>query len=213
VSAGSTGPAAQDEAPHPGPYLVVGLGNPGPQYASNRHNVGQMVLDELAGRVRQAWRSHKARAAVAEARLGVLPGGAPGPRVVLAKPSSYMNTSGGPVAGLAQFFSIAPQQVVVVHDELDLPYGTLRLKRGGGEGGHNGLRDTTKALGSKDYVRVRVGVGRPPGRMDPADFVLRDFTGTERKELPVLLVEAADAVELVVLRGLQAAQQVVHSAR
>ena len=200
-----------DEAPHPGPYLVVGLGNPGPDYAGNRHNVGQMVLDELAGRARQAWRSHKARAAVAEVRLGVLPGGAPGPKVVLAKPSSYMNLSGGPVAGLAQFFSIAPEQVVVVHDELDLPFGTVRLKRGGGEGGHNGLRDTTKALGSKQYVRVRVGIGRPPGRMDPADFVLRDFAGPERKELPLLVVEAADAVELVVLRGLTAAQQQVHS--
>ena len=203
-------PTTHDEAPHPGPYLVVGLGNPGPDYAGNRHNVGQMVLDELADRARQAWRSHKARAAVAEVRLGVLPGGAPGPKVVLAKPSSYMNLSGGPVAGLAQFFSIAPEQVVVVHDELDLPFGTVRLKRGGGEGGHNGLRDTTKALGSKQYVRVRVGIGRPPGRMDPADFVLRDFAGPERKELPLLVVEAADAVELVVLRGLTAAQQQVH---
>ena len=140
----------------------------------------------------------------------MLPGGAPGPKVVLAKPSSYMNLSGGPVAGLAQFFSIAPEQVVVVHDELDLPFGTVRLKRGGGEGGHNGLRDTTKALGSKQYVRVRVGIGRPPGRMDPADFVLRDFGGPERKELPLLVVDAADAVELVVLRGLTGAQQQVH---
>jgi len=210
VSRGTTGPTVRGEAPHPGPYLVVGLGNPGPQYAGNRHNVGQMVLDELAGRARQAWRSHKARAAVAEVRIGVLPGGAPGPRAVLAKPSSYMNTSGGPVAGLAQFFSVATPQVILVHDELDLPFGTVRLKRGGGEGGHNGLRDTTKALGSKDYVRVRVGLGRPPGRMDPADFVLRDFSGTERKELPLLLVEAADAVELVVLEGLVAAQQRVH---
>ncbi len=129
---------------------------------------------------------------------------------MLAKPSSYMNVSGGPVAGLAQFFSIAAEQVLVVHDELDLPFGTVRLKRGGGEGGHNGLRDISKALGSKQYVRVRVGIGRPPGRMDPADFVLRDFSPTERKELPFLLGDAADAVELVVLRGLVAAQQVVH---
>jgi PTH1 family peptidyl-tRNA hydrolase len=208
---GPTAPAADDEAPHPGPYLVVGLGNPGPQYAGNRHNVGQMVLDELAARAGQAWRSHRARAAVAEVRLGVLPGGAPGPRAVLAKPGSYMNTSGGPVAGLAQYYSVAPQQVVVVHDELDLPFGTVRLKRGGGEGGHNGLRDTSKAPGTKDYLRVRVGIGRPPGRTDPADFVLRDFSGTERKELPLLLVEAADAVELVVLQGLRLAQQQVHS--
>ncbi len=202
--------AESDAAPHPGPYLVVGLGNPGPQYAGNRHNVGQMVVDELASAAGEQWRAHKARAAVAELRLGTLPGGAPGPKVVLAKPSSYMNTSGGPVAGLAQFFSIAPEQVVVVHDELDLPFGTVRLKRGGGEGGHNGLRDVSKALGSKQYVRVRAGIGRPPGRMDPADFVLKDFSGTERKELPFLLGDAVDAIELVVQRGLVAAQQVVH---
>lgn len=199
-----------DKRPHPGPYLVVGLGNPGAQYAGNRHNVGQMVLDDVAAAAREQWRSHKARAAVCELRLGTLPGGAPGPKVVLAKPSSYMNVSGGPVAGLAQFFSIAPEQVVVVHDELDLPFGTVRLKRGGGEGGHNGLRDISKALGSKQYVRVRVGIGRPPGRMDPADFVLRDFSPTERKELPFLLGDAADAIELLVHRGLTDAQQVVH---
>lgn len=199
-----------DERPHPGPYLVVGLGNPGAQYAGNRHNVGQMVLDDVAAAAREQWRSHKARAAVSELRLGTLPGGAPGPKVVLAKPSSYMNVSGGPVAGLAQFFSIAPEQVVVVHDELDLPFGTVRLKRGGGEGGHNGLRDISKALGSKQYVRVRVGIGRPPGRMDPADFVLRDFSPTERKELPFLLGDAVDAIELLVHRGLTDAQQVVH---
>ena len=210
MTAATGSPTARDEAPHPGPYLVVGLGNPGQQYAGNRHNVGQMVLDDVAASAREQWRSHKARAAVAELRLGTLPGGAPGPKVVLAKPTSYMNVSGGPVAGLAQFFSIAPEQVVVVHDELDLPFGTVRLKRGGGEGGHNGLRDISKALGSKQYVRVRVGIGRPPGRMDPADFVLRDFSPTERKELPFLLGDAADAVELVVLRGLTDAQQVVH---
>lgn len=202
--------ATHGERPHPGPYLVVGLGNPGPQYAANRHNVGQMVLDDVVASAREQWRTHKARAAVTELRLGTLPGGAPGPRVVLAKPSSWMNVSGGPVAGLAHFFSIAPEQVLVVHDELDLPFGTVRLKSGGGEGGHNGLRDVSRALGSKQYVRVRVGIGRPPGRMDPADFVLRDFSGSERKELPLLLVEAAEAVELVVLRGLTDAQQVVH---
>jgi PTH1 family peptidyl-tRNA hydrolase len=191
--------------------LVVGLGNPGPGYAGNRHNVGQMVLDELASRVGVGFRSHKARAAVAEGRLGVLPGGRPGPRVVLAKPGSYMNVSGGPVAGLAQFFKVDPLDVVVVHDELDLPFGTVRLKRGGGEGGHNGLRDVSKALGTRDYVRVRVGIGRPPGRMDPADFVLRDFSTAERKELPFLVADAADAVELVVTEGLERAQLKVHT--
>jgi PTH1 family peptidyl-tRNA hydrolase len=193
-------------------WLIVGLGNPGPEYSRNRHNVGQMVLDELAARSGSTFRAHKAQAAVAEARLGVLPGGRPGPRVVLAKPTTYMNVSGGPVAGLVRIFSIALETVLVVHDELDIPCGSLKLKRGGGEGGHNGLRDITKALGTKDYVRVRVGIGRPPGRMDPADFVLRDFSTTERKELPFLLGDAADAVELVLTSGLEAAQQAVHTA-
>jgi PTH1 family peptidyl-tRNA hydrolase len=192
-------------------WLVVGLGNPGPRYAGNRHNVGQMVLDELTARTGSIFRAHKAQAAVAEARLGVLPGGRPGPRVVLAKPTTYMNVSGGPVAGLVRFFSIDLENVLVVHDELDIPFGSLKLKRGGGEGGHNGLRDITKALGTKDYVRVRVGIGRPPGRMDPADFVLRDFSTTERKELPFLLSDAADAVEIILTAGLEAAQQKVHT--
>ena len=193
-------------------WLVVGLGNPGPGYAGNRHNVGQMVAEELARRTSSSFRVHKARAAVAEGRLGVLEGGRPGPRVVIAKPSSYMNTSGGPVSGLVRFFTIDPARVLVVHDELDIPFGVLRLKRGGGEGGHNGLRDISKALGTRDYVRVRVGIGRPPGRMDAADFVLHDFSPAERKELPLLLSDAADAVELVVTTGLEPAQQRVHSA-
>ena len=193
------------------PWLVVGLGNPGPTYAGNRHNVGHMVLDVLAGRAGAAFSAHKARAAVAEARLGVLPGGAPGPRVLLAKPSTYMNTSGGPVAGLAQYFGIDPDHVVVVHDEVDIPFGDIKLKAGGGEGGHNGLRDITKALGTRDYVRVRTGVGRPPGRMDTADFVLKNFSGAEAKELPFLLDDAADAVEMVLTQGLLAAQGRFHT--
>ncbi|NUU16875.1 aminoacyl-tRNA hydrolase [Cellulomonas humilata] len=201
-----------------GPWLVIGLGNPGPQYAGNRHNVGQMVLDELARRTGATFGarasgllSRRPQAAVAEARLGVLPGGAPGPRVVLAKPTTYMNVSGGPVAALAKYYDVPPERTVLVHDELDIPFADLRLKRGGGEGGHNGLRDTTKALGTKDYVRVRVGVGRPPGRMDPADFVLRDFAKNELKDLPWLLDAAADAVELLVLDGLEAAQLRFHT--
>jgi PTH1 family peptidyl-tRNA hydrolase len=189
----------------------VGLGNPGSTYAGNRHNVGAMVLDVLGERVGGSFKRHKARAAVLEGRLGVLPGGRPGPRVVLAKPASYMNESGGPVAGLAQFYGVDPKQLVVVHDELDIPFGDLRLKLGGGEGGHNGLRSVSRSLGTRDYLRVRVGVGRPPGRMDAADYVLRDFSGTERKELGVLLEEAADAVELLLLHGLLAAQQRVHA--
>ncbi|MDF2848051.1 MAG: aminoacyl-tRNA hydrolase [Oerskovia sp.] len=193
------------------PWLVVGLGNPGPTYAGNRHNVGHMVLDVLAGRAGATFSAHKARAAVAEARLGVLPGGAPGPRVLLAKPSTYMNTSGGPVAGLAQYFGIGPDHVIVVHDEVDIPFGDIKLKSGGGEGGHNGLRDITKALGTRDYVRVRAGVGRPPGRMDTADYVLKNFSGAEAKELPFLLDDAADAVEMVLTEGLLAAQGKFHT--
>lgn len=193
------------------PWLVVGLGNPGPTYAGNRHNVGHMVLDVLAGRSGSTFSAHKARAAVAEARLGVLPGGVPGPRVILAKPSTYMNTSGGPVAGLAQYFGIDPDHVIVVHDEVDIPFGDIKLKSGGGEGGHNGLRDITKALGTRDYVRVRAGVGRPPGRMDTADYVLKNFSGAEAKDLPFLLDDAADAVEMVLTEGLLAAQGKFHT--
>lgn len=193
------------------PWLIVGLGNPGPRYAGNRHNVGAMVADRLADQVRATFRTHRTRALVAEGRLGTLRSGVPGPRVVIAKPRTYMNVSGGPVAGLVNYYAIPPQRVLVVHDELDLPFDTLRLKLGGGEGGHNGLRDISKALDTRDYVRLRVGVGRPPGRMDPADFVLRDFGPTERKALDVILVEAADAVVDVVSEGLTAAQQRLHS--
>jgi PTH1 family peptidyl-tRNA hydrolase len=194
-----------------GPWLAVGLGNPGPGYARNRHNVGQMVLDVLAARVPGTFTSHKARSAVLDTRLGTLSGGAPGPRVILAKPLTFMNVSGGPVAALCAFYDVPPQRVVVVHDELDLPAQALRLKRGGGEGGHNGLRSISAALGSKDYIRLRVGIGRPPGRTDAADFVLRDFSAAERRELEVTLVEAADAVEDVVTSGLDKAQLRLHT--
>ncbi|KHL02268.1 aminoacyl-tRNA hydrolase [Sinomonas humi] len=189
-------------------WLIIGLGNPGPKYSGNRHNVGQMVLDELAGRVGGTFSSHRSRAMVLEGRLGI-----GGPRVVLAKPLTYMNESGGPVSAAAKFYGIEADHVVAVHDELDIPFDTVRLKLGGGEGGHNGLRDISKALGTKDYYRVRVGVGRPPGRMDAADFVLRDFSPTERKDLPFVLGEAADAVELLVREGLLAAQQKHHPAK
>lgn len=189
-------------------WLIVGLGNPGAEYKGNRHNVGQMVLDELAGRIGAGFKTHKARAQVLEGRLGI-----GGPRVVLAKPMSYMNVSGGPVAALASFYGIGPDHVVAVHDEIDILFNTVKLKIGGGEGGHNGLRDISKALATKDYLRVRVGVGRPPGRMDTADYVLRDFGTAERKELPFLLDEAADAVELLVREGLTAAQQKFHPAK
>jgi len=184
------------------PHLVVGLGNPGPAYRGNRHNVGFLVLDLLAERVGGRFSKHKARADVVEGRLG-LP---PAPRVVLAEPRSYMNESGGPVAGLCGFYKIPVERLVVVHDELDLPYGSLRLKRGGGDNGHNGLRSITRSLGSREYLRVRFGIGRPPGRMDPADYVLRDFSAAERKDLDFHLDRAADAVETLVRDGLESAQ-------
>ncbi|MFJ6156407.1 aminoacyl-tRNA hydrolase [Pseudarthrobacter sp. NPDC092184] len=189
-------------------WLIIGLGNPGAQYQGNRHNVGQMVLDELAARMGAGFKSHKARAQVLEGRLGI-----GGPRVVLAKPMSYMNVSGGPTAALANFYGITPDHVVAVHDEIDIPFNTVKLKTGGGEGGHNGLRDISKALATKDYLRVRVGVGRPPGRMETADYVLRDFGTAELKELPFLLDEAADAVEVLLRDGLTAAQQKFHPAK
>lgn len=189
-------------------WLIVGLGNPGPEYSRNRHNVGQMVLDELAARIGGNFKAHKSRAHVFEGRLGI-----GGPRLVLAKPSTYMNVSGGPVSALAKFYDVDPSRVVAVHDEIDIPFNTVKLKIGGGEGGHNGLRDISKALATKDYLRVRVGVGRPPGRMDTADYVLRDFAPAEKKELPFLLDDASDAVELLITEGLTAAQQRFHPAK
>jgi PTH1 family peptidyl-tRNA hydrolase len=189
-----------------GPFLVVGLGNPGPSYAGNRHNVGAMVLDELAARAGvklSPGKGKRARTLIGEGRLA-------GRRVVLARPTSYMNESGGPVRGLLDYHSIPPTDLVVLHDELDIPFASVRLKRGGGEGGHNGLRSITRSTGTKDYLRVRVGIGRPPGRQDPADFVLKDFSATERKELGLLVAEAADATEELLAQGLEAAQNVVH---
>ena len=193
------------------PWLIVGLGNPGPSYAGHRHNIGAMVVAELAARAGASLRSHKARAVAAEVRIGTLPGGAPGPRAVIATPLSYMNESGGAVAGLMSFYKVPSTNLVVIHDELDIPFADVRLKLGGGEGGHNGLRSVTKSVGTRDYLRVRVGIGRPPGRMDPADYVLHDFSGSERSEVPLLISDAADALERLVAEGLAAAQQQWHS--
>ncbi|HET9143058.1 aminoacyl-tRNA hydrolase [Actinophytocola sp.] len=184
--------------------VVVGLGNPGPQYLGNRHNVGFLVADELADRMGGKFKAHKAGVEILEGHLA-------GARVALAKPRTYMNLSGGPVAGVLRFFKVPLDRLVVVHDELDLAYGTVRLKLGGGENGHNGLRAVTKSLGSRDYHRVRFGIGRPPGRMDPADFVLRDFSAVERKELAFAVDRCADAVEALVSMGLEAAQNVFHA--
>ena len=184
-------------------WIVVGLGNPGPGYAGNRHNVGFMVADLLAERMRARFKVHKSRADVVEGRLA-------GERVVLAKPRTYMNESGGPIAGLRDFFKAPLDHLVVVHDELDLPFSGLRLKLGGGDNGHNGLRSLTTSLGSKEYLRVRFGVGRPPGRQDPADFVLKDFSAAERKELPFMVDRCADAVEALLTGTLEAAQNSFH---
>ena len=189
-------------------WLIVGLGNPGPEYEKTRHNIGQMVLDELAKEVGGSFKKHsKASAVVVEGRLGF-----GGPKVVLMKSLGYMNTSGGPVSAIAKFYGIDPDHVIVVHDELDIPFDTIKLKIGGGEGGHNGLRDITKALGTKDYYRVRTGIGRPPGRMDTADFVLKPFSSTEAKDLPFLISNAADATMMLVKEGLLATQQRYHGA-
>ncbi|MCX4823666.1 aminoacyl-tRNA hydrolase [Streptomyces sp. NBC_01142] len=191
------------------PWLVVGLGNPGPDYAANRHNVGFMVADLLAERIGGNFkRAPKAQAQVLEGRIG-----APGPsnrRIVLAKPMSYMNLSGGPVTALRDFYKVPTANIVAIHDELDIDYGTLRLKLGGGDNGHNGLKSMTKSMGA-DYHRVRFGIGRPPGRMQVADFVLKDFSSTERKELGYLVDRAADAVECLVIDGLERAQSTYNS--
>ena len=191
-------------------WLVVGLGNPGPTYAGTRHNVGYLVTDELATRMGGGFRAHKSgRADVVEGRLGgVGPGST---RVVLARPRSYMNESGGPVAALAAFYKVAPERVVAVHDELDLPFDTLRVKLGGGDNGHNGLRSMRQSLGTGDFYRVRVGIGRPPGRQSPADFVLSPYASVERKVLPFQVDRAADAVESLLAEGLDRTQSLFNS--
>ncbi|MGI8798729.1 MAG: aminoacyl-tRNA hydrolase [Pseudonocardia sp.] len=203
--------AAQDPAASQGrvpaapgePVLVVGLGNPGPEYAETRHNLGFRVVDLLAGRMGARFSAHKTGAEIAEGRRS-------GRRVILAKPRSYVNLSGAAVAGVLRYFSLPVDSLVVVHDELDLPFGVVRLKRGGGEGGHNGLRSVSASLGTKDYFRTRFGIGRPPGRMDPADYVLRRFSAAERRELDVGVELSADAVEILLDEGLEQAQNRFH---
>jgi peptidyl-tRNA hydrolase, PTH1 family len=195
-------------------WLVAGLGNPGPGYAGHRHNIGQMALAELAGRIGAGsdgpatFKSHKAHAAIAEGRIA--PGGA---KLVLAKPNTFMNLSGGPVAALLRFYKLDESRLIVLHDELDIPFDTIRVKSGGGHGGHNGIRDIAAAIGSPDFARVRIGIGRPPGRQDAADYVLTPFSKAEREVLPSVLSDAADATELLVTEGLLAAQQRWHAPR
>lgn len=185
-------------------WLVVGLGNPGPSYAGNRHNAGRLVVDLLAERAGGRWKAHKGRADLVATSLA-------GVRTLLAKPAAYMNNSGGPTASLRDYYKVPVERIIAVHDELDIPFGALRLKAGGGDNGHNGLKSLTRALGSRDYLRVRFGIGRPPGRQDPADFVLRDFAPAERKELPFLTDRAADAVEALLTGSLEAAQNTFHA--
>ena len=187
-------------------WLVVGLGNPGLGYAANRHNVGEMVVAELGTRMSAKFRRHKANAMVAEVRAGL-----GGPKLILAGTNTYMNVSGGPVANLLKFFTLPADRLIIVHDELDIPFDAVRIKFGGGHGGHNGIRDIVSAVGTADFIRVRIGIGRPPGHQDAADFVLKDFSSTERASLPSVLADAADAVELIATDGLAAAQQKFHS--
>jgi PTH1 family peptidyl-tRNA hydrolase len=188
-------------------WLVVGLGNPGPTYAATRHNVGYLVTDELARRMGRGFRAHKSgRAEVVEGRLQV-----GGPRLVLGRARSYMNESGGPVAALSTFYKISADRLVVVHDELDIPFETIRVKLGGGDNGHNGLRSIRGSLGTGDFYRVRVGVGRPPGRRSAADFVLSPYSADERKLLPLQVDRAADAVESILEAGLERTQSLFNS--
>jgi PTH1 family peptidyl-tRNA hydrolase len=186
-----------------GRWLIAGLGNPGPQYAGNRHNVGFLCCDLLAAEAGIGLKRDRSRAMAGAGSLAAVP-------VVLAKPITFMNLSGGPLSALRGFYKIPPTRIVVIHDELDLPFTSVRLKLGGGDNGHNGLRSVTAALGTRDYYRVRVGIGRPPGRMDPADYVLRDFAAAERAELPEILGRAADAVRVLLTDGLAAAQNAFH---
>lgn len=191
-------------------FAVVGLGNPGAQYEKTRHNAGHMVIDELARRVGAKLSARKAtRTHALTAFLGA-PGS--GQKAVLATCDSYMNVSGGPVKALLSYFDVAPEELIVIHDDLDLPFGTLKLKRGGGEGGHNGLKSISQSLGSKNYIRLRFGIGRPPGRQDPADYVLKPFAKSDQGELELLISRAADAVEDVIMTGLDAATLRLHSA-
>jgi peptidyl-tRNA hydrolase, PTH1 family len=187
-----------------GPGLVVGLGNPGPKYADTRHNVGFAVVERLAARAGERFKAHRGLADVAETRLA-------GTRVVLAKPRSYMNVSGGPVASVLKYYGVDPGSLVVVHDDLDLGFGTIRVKLGGGEGGHNGLRSISQSLGTRDYLRARFGIGRPPGRQDPADFVLRRFSSAERTEVELAVELCADAVEALLSDGLEPTQNRFHA--
>jgi peptidyl-tRNA hydrolase, PTH1 family len=184
-------------------WLIAGLGNPGREYAGNRHNAGFMVADELAARAGGKFGRDRSRAQVAAVRLAGFP-------VTIAKPMTFMNLSGRPVAALARFYKLAPERIIVIHDDLDIAFGLIRLKLGGGDNGHNGLRSVSAALGTRDYYRVRLGIGRPPAWMDPADYVLQNFSAAEREQLTGLVARAADATETLMQQGLAVAQNEFH---
>lgn len=187
------------------PLLVVGLGNPGPRYETTRHNLGFLVADILADRIGSGFKVHKKSGAeVVTGRLG-------GRSIVVAKPRTFMNESGRQVGPLANFYSVAPADVVVMHDELDIDFGRIRLKFGGGVAGHNGLRSVGSALGTNDFARVRIGIGRPPGRQSGASFVLENFKTKELPEVAVVCEQAADAAEMLISDGLEPAQNIVHA--
>jgi PTH1 family peptidyl-tRNA hydrolase len=185
-------------------WLVVGLGNPGDQYAATRHNIGQMVIDELAKRHSVKLSSHKSRTEIAAYKLGV---GADAHSIILGKSKSYMNETGGPIKALAHFYSVEPNNVIALHDELDIPFAAIRTKIAGGDNGHNGLKSMTSAFGTAEYYRIRLGIGRPMGEQDPADFVLKAFSKVEQKELGEFISRSADAVESLVSNGLELTQQ------
>ncbi len=191
-------------------WLVVGLGNPGPAFASHRHNVGYRVADELARRIGARFSVLRGcRAEVAEGRTG--PPGGEAPRLVLAKSRTYMNEAGWAVTRLLAYYKLEPAQMIVIHDELDIDPGQLRVKFGGGDNGHNGLKSIRKSLGSGEFFRVRIGVGRPPGRQDPADYLLSNFPTSAREAVEVEISRAADAVESLVQVGLDKTQSAFNS--
>ena len=185
----------------------MGLGNPGPAYAGHRHNVGYLVAEELVRRIGHAVQGAQGQPQPRWSRAGSAPAGQPGPRLVVVRPRCYMNEIGGPTKALLSFFKVGPERLVAIHDELDIPFDTMRVKFAGGDNGHNGLRSIRSSLGTGDFYRVRVGVGRPPGRQDPADFLLSNYSSTERKELPFQVDRAADAVESLLTVGLADTQQ------
>jgi PTH1 family peptidyl-tRNA hydrolase len=179
-------------------YLIAGLGNPGPEYADNRHNVGFRCLERLAEGHGLAFRRRQKRARVASGRIA-------GHRVVLAKPQTFMNKSGESVSRLARFYKVPLSQLLVVYDDLDLPPGTIRLRPSGGSGGHRGVRSIIHQLGSQDFPRLRIGIGRPPGRMDPADYVLQDVSGEEAIRFDRVLDRAVEAIETWLDEGVERA--------